>query len=310
MGTLVRITLYATGEEEARAAFQAAFARIRGLDQALSDYKPDSELNGLTNAPAGTAVAVSDDLFRVLSAAQDLASATGGAFDVTQGPVIRVWRQARSSGRLPDEQALRDAAARGGYRKLVVDPKTRTVTLTAPGMALDVGALGKGYAASEALELLRARGIRSALVAVSGDLAFGDAPPGSNGWRIAIHEQPEAEAQGVPAVLELTNAAVSTAGAAEQHADIAGRRYSHIVDPASRRGLTDDVTVTVVASHGLDADGLDTAASVLGATRGMALIEAHAGAAGLIVRRTAGGIASLPSSRFRALVDSQRRLKF
>jgi thiamine biosynthesis lipoprotein len=304
MGTLVRITLYAPGEDEARAAFQAAFSRIRALDQVLSDYKPDSELNQLTNRPAGIPVPVSDDLFRVLSAAQALASATGGAFDVTQGPVIRLWRQARSAGRLPGEQALREAAARGGYRKLVIDPGTRTVTLAAGGMALDVGAIGKGYAASEALAVLRARGIGSALVAVSGDLAFGDAPPGSKGWRIAIHEQPAAEAQGVPAVLELTNAAVSTAGAAEQHADIAGYRYSHIVNPASGLGLTDDITVTVIARDGLEADGLDTAASVLGADRGMALIESHSGAAGLMMRRTAQGIAWLPSSRFRALVES------
>jgi thiamine biosynthesis lipoprotein len=307
MGTLVRITLYAAGEDEARGAFDAAFARIRALDQTFSDYKPDSELNQLTTRPAGTAAGVSEDLFRVLSASQELAVATSGAFDVTLGPVIRLWREARAAGRLPEDQALRDATARSGFRKLVVEPRTRTVILAAAGMTLDVGAVGKGYAASEALEVLRARGVRSALVAVSGDLAFGDPPPGKAGWRIAMHELPPSEAQGVPAVLELTNAAVSTAGAAEQHADIAGRRYSHIVDPATGIGLTDDVTVTVIASHGLEADGLDTAASVLGVERGMALIESHPDAAGLIVRRTPQGITLLPSSRLRTLIASRQK---
>src|SRR5215217_4641042 len=247
MGTLVKITLYAPGEDEARGAFQAAFSRIRALDRTLSDYRPDSELNRLSTTPAGAAVGLSDDLWRVLSASQDLAVATDGAFDVTQGPVIRLWRAARGTGRLPDEHALGEAAGRSGYRKLHIDGATRTATLDAPGMALDVGAIGKGYAASEALAVLRGRGVRSALVAVSGDLAFGDAPPGKSGWRIAIHEDAESQAQGIPAVLELTNAAVSTAGAAEQHADIGGRRYSHIVEPSSRLGLTDDIIVTVIA---------------------------------------------------------------
>ena len=154
-------------------------------------------------------------------------------------------------------------------------------------MRLDVGAIGKGYAASEALAVLTARGFGSALVAVSGDLAFSGAPPGARGWRVQLHSVDLAPE--VPAVVELTNAAVSTAGASEQHLDAGGRRYSHIVDPATRTALTDDITVTVVAKHGLDADGLDTAVSVLGVEKGLALIESRPDAAALIVRRTPRG---------------------
>ena len=113
----------------------------------------------------------------------------------------------------------------------------------------------------------------------------------------------------MPPVLELTNAAVSAAGASEQHLDAGGRRYSHIVDPATRTALTDDITVTVVAKHGLDADGLDTAVSVLGVEKGLALIESRPDAAALIVRRTPEGTRLVPSSRFRALAASQRGLK-
>ena len=305
MGTLVKITLHAPDEDAARAAFAAAFSRIRELDEILSDYKPTSELNRLTTTAVVAAAPGSRDLIRVLAASQDLAVATGGAFDITQGPVIRLWREARASGRVPDEEALRVASAPSGYPKLHVDRAAGTVRLDDAGMRLDVGAIGKGYAASEALAVLTARGIGSALVAVSGDLAFSNAPPGSRGWRIDVHSA--GSAAGIPSVFELTNSAVSSSGASEQYLDAGGRRYSHIVDPATRTGLTDDITVTVVASHGLDADGLDTAVSVLGVEKGLALIDSRPDAAALIVHRTPDGTRLVPSTRFKALAAAQRR---
>jgi thiamine biosynthesis lipoprotein len=299
MGTLVRITIFTASEQEAKDAFRAGFDRMRDLDRILSDYQPDSELNRITRTAPGDAVAVSADLFTVLSAAQELAEATGGAFDITQGPVVRLWREARKGARLPDRGALAEAAGRSGFRKLRLDRARRTVAFDTAGMALDAGAIGKGYAASEALEVLSARGLRSALVAVSGDLAFSGAPPGQRGWRIRVHALDPAVAR-VPAVLELTDAAVSTSGSSEQHLDAGGRRYSHIIDPASGMGLVDDLTVTVIARHGLDADGLDTAVSVLGAERGLALIESRS-AAVLIVERTPAGATVRTSSRFAQL---------
>lgn len=304
LGTLVRIIVYAPGEEAARGAFRAAFDRIRDLDRVLSDYRDDSELNQVTRSGVGRAVRVSDDLFAVLAAADDLARATDGAFDITQGPVVRLWREARRTSRAPDPAALREARERSGFRRMRVDAAARTVTFDAPGMALDVGALGKGYAASEAIKVLGTLGIRSALVAASGDLAFSDAPPGQRGWRIGI-ESGDAAIATVPAVLELANAAVSTAGGREQYVEIDGRRYSHIVDPSSGMGLIDDLTVTVVAPHGLEADGLDTAISVIGARRGLELIESRPRTAALIVHRTKNGTSALPSSRFLELAQAR-----
>jgi thiamine biosynthesis lipoprotein len=304
MGTLVKVTLHAQDEVEARAAFAAAFSRIRELDDILSDYKPASELSRLTSTAAGVDVRSSRDLIRVLAASQDLAVATGGAFDITQGPVIRLWREARAFGRRPDGDALRKASVRTGYNKLHVDQSAGTVRLDEVGMQLDVGAIGKGYAASEALAVLTSRGIGSALVAVSGDVAFSGAPPGSRGWRIDMHSN--GPAASIPSVFELTNSAVSTSGASEQHVDAGGRRYSHIIDPATQAGLTDDITVTVVAPHGLEADGLDTAVSVLGMEKGLALIETRPDAAALIVLRTPDGTRLVQSSRFRALAAAQR----
>jgi thiamine biosynthesis lipoprotein len=300
MGTLVRVTVYTPDEQAARFAFRAAFDRIRDLDAILSDYQPDSELNAVTASAVGRPLPVSADLFVVLAASQDLAQATNGAFDITQGPAVRLWREARRTGRVPDPAALREAAARSGFRKLHLDAAPRTVSLEVAGMALDLGAIGKGYAATEAIEALGAVGVRRALVAISGDLAFSGAPPGRPGWRISVGGS-DTPVAGVPAALELTHAAVSTAGASEQHVDVEGRRYSHIINPSSGMGLLDDLTVTVIAPHGLEADGLDTAASVLGIDRGLALIESRPGAAALFVHRTREGTAVHASSRFRAL---------
>jgi thiamine biosynthesis lipoprotein len=300
MGTLVKITVYTSDEETATKAFRSAFDRIGDLDRILSDYKPDSELNQIATTAVGQAVKVSDDLFTVLAASQELAAATDGAFDVTEGPVIRLWRDARKTSRLPDAAALNEAASRSGYRKLHLDAASHTVMLDQSGMALDVGAIGKGYAATEALKVLSSLGVRNALVAVSGDLAFSNAPPGERGWRIDVHPDDPALG-GMPRVLELTNAAVSTSGNAEQHLDVGGHRYSHVINPSSGMGLVDDITVTVIAPDGLDADGLDTAVSLLGRERGLALIESRPHAAALIVQRTSDGVKVTMSSRFREL---------
>ena len=256
MGTLVRIQVYAAGEGQAKAALQAGFRRIAQLDNALSDYKPDSELNRL---PAR----VSADLFRVLEAAQALAIETDGAFDITVGRVTRLWRQARKDGRPPDASALREALQHTGFRKLHLDRATRGVVLDDPEVKLDLGGIGKGYAADEALAAISATGVRSALVAISGDLAFSNPPPGRSGWRIDAGGR----------VMERANAAVSTSGAAEQRLG----PYSHIVDPRTGMGITDPITVTVVARRGIEADALDTAISVLGRERGMALAARRPG---------------------------------
>lgn len=267
MGTLVRLQVYASGVEQASAAFHAGFGRIAALDDALSDYKPNSEVNRLPGQ-AGP------DLFRILEAAQRLAVETDGAFDVTVGPLTRLWRDARRAGRSPDPAAIREARSHVGYRKLHLDAATRAVTFDDPAMHLDLGAIAKGYAAGQAVAAMAAAGCPIALAAVSGDIAAGDPPPGHPGWKVAAGGE----------ILELAHAAVSTSGDAEQHLDAGGTRYSHILDPATGMGLTRSATITVIARRGIDADSLSTAASVLGPDRGRALVEKHGARA--ILRET------------------------
>jgi thiamine biosynthesis lipoprotein len=249
MGSITRITIYASDDS----SIPAAFARIKELDQKLSDYKPDSELNRVCRTAHERPVKVSDDLFRVLEAAQQIAYDTDGAFDVTVGPLTQLWRQRK----LPTPEAM----SRVGYRNLVLDSKNRTVFLNLAGMQLDLGGIAKGFAADEALAILRARGVPSALVAVSGDLAIGDAPPGKEGWTV------RASAFADP--LTLHNTAVSTSGGTEQVIVRADLRFSHIVDPKTGLGVRPNLVVSVIAPTGLLADALATTLNVIRGDRGI-----------------------------------------
>jgi FAD:protein FMN transferase len=285
MGTRFRIVLYAVNEATARDAARAAFERIVALDNCMSDYKPGSELMRLCAKAGGEPVPVSPELFTVLAKAQEVAEKSGGAFDVTVGPVVHLWRLARRTQRLPDTEKLAKARALVGYRNVRLDAATRTVQLLKPGMQLDLGGIAKGYADDEVLALLKQKGIAAALVAAGGDIAVSGAPPDKAGWDIAIVPLDP----GDPSPhLVLHDSAVSTSGDAEQFVEIGGVRYSHIVDPRTGLGLIGHSQVTVVARRGIDSDSLTKVAAVLGPEKGLPLIEG-AGATGRVVRATERG---------------------
>lgn len=264
MGTLFRIVIFAPEIGPAKTAARAAFAQIARLNTIMSDYDPDSEVMRLCRQPAGVGATVSPELGDILARSQQLAEATSGAFDVTLGPVILLWREARRGRRLPSLEERQAARALSGYQKLVIGPDAQTATLRSRGMRIDLGGIAKGYAADSALEILNQQGFRRAMVAASGDLALGDAPPDEAGWKITL--TPFGEIRGAITVVA-TNIGISTSGDTEQFLELGGVRYSHVVDPATGLGLTKSVAVTVLASRGSLADGLATACSVLSLER-------------------------------------------
>ena len=162
MGTKFRIVLYAPDEATAKKASRAAFDRIAVLDAMMSDYRADSELVKLCARAGGPPVKVSEELFFVLSKAQEVSRLSEGAFDVTVGPVVQLWRLSRRTQRLPEAPVLEKAKALVGWRNVLLDPKERTVKLLKPGMQLDLGGIAKGYAGDEAQKLLKAHGITRA----------------------------------------------------------------------------------------------------------------------------------------------------
>lgn len=302
MGTTFRIVLYAPDAARAEAAAAAAFARIDELNAILSDYDRNSELSQLSQAsqtgPTGP-IAVSPDLWRVFSAAQQLAERTDGAFDVTVGPYVRLWRRQRRLGELPSEERLAEARAAVGYRKLELNERDRTVRLLARDMRLDLGGIAKGYTVDEVLALLKKMGIRHALVDGGGDVAVSDPPPGQPGWRIAL--QPMTESGESDGWLTVSNCAVATSGDTFNYTEINGTRYSHIIDPATGLGLTHRIGVTVIAPDGMMADAMASAISVLGVQRGLELAEATDAVAVRIVTADNGQVRVYESRRFEGL---------
>jgi FAD:protein FMN transferase len=300
MGTQVRIVVYADADNEApaREAMRAAFDRVAALDRTLSDYQSTSELMQLCARAGQGPVPISPDLFAVLDAAQTLAQRTGGAFDVTAGPATRLWRRARRLSELPAADRVAEAHALTGYRHLTLDPQARTATLAKAGMSLDVGGLAKGYAADEAISLLTAHGLTRALVALGGDIVVSGPPPGRQGWTIDVASLDVPGAPRAHALL-LRDAAVSTAGDAEQWLSSNGIRYSHILDPRTGWPMTSRSSTTVIARRGLDADSLDTAIAVLGPDQGLPLADERTGAAVWMVwQQPDGRVASKRSSRW------------
>jgi len=299
MGVQVRITVHAPDAAAAERACEAAFARIAELENVTSDYRPTSELMRLCAQAGGPPAPVSDDLFLILTRAQALSARTNGAFDVTVGPYVRLWREARKSGQLPSAQQLESARERVGWEKMRLDSCAKTVQLLVPAMQLDLGGIAKGYALDCALATLRQHGIGSALIEAGGDIVVGEAPPGRRGWRIEI-----ANAKRQKRFVMLTNAAISSSGDVEQYVDIGGKRYSHIVDPRTGIGLANRMAVTVIAPNGMTSDSLATAGSVLGKKKGMKLIRSVPGAKAYIRRADVphGGFAPCRVLPFRELV--------
>jgi thiamine biosynthesis lipoprotein len=254
-------------------------------------------VNGLCRNGYSTPLAVSPELFSVIERSLRISTLTGGAFDVTIGPVVRLWRQARKTGGVPDPAELKKAREAVGFRNIVLDPVARTVQLKAPNMQLDFGGIGKGYAADEALAVLNSRGIRRAMIVGGGGLRLGAPPPGKQGWKVALRSS-EPSLPGAREYAVLHDVGIETSGDAFQFVEVEGHRYSHIVDPASGMALKDSATVTVVASDGTTADALSTALSVMPLPEGMRVVESIEGASAVIVSRNGTGTKRIVSRRF------------
>eukprot|EP00913_Durusdinium_trenchii_P006245 g5857.t1 len=259
MGSRARIVLYAPSEAVAVDAARQAFDEMDRLNLVLSDYTPASEAMRLCAAPIGTPHPVSADLLDVVLKAARVHESSGGAFDPTLGALTGLWRESFRSERLPDPQRLAGARERSGLHLIRVDETRSTIELLAPGVRLDFGAIGKGYAAGAALQVLSRLGMRRAMVDLGGDLALGDAPPGAKGWRIEATDD-----RGGAREFLLANVGVATSGDKYRSVTIDGVQYSHILDPRTGVGLRSSRAVTVIASQAWLADALASAASVLG----------------------------------------------
>ncbi len=256
MGMAVVLRGYAVDAEVGRLACRAAFARVAALNQIFSSHEPESELSRLVRRAGAGPVPVSAELFEVLSAAKEFAEYSDGLLDPTAAPVVRLWRAARAAGRRPDAARLAEAMGRVGHRHLILDSERGTAELRLPGMALDLGAIAKGYIGDQALAVLREKGMPQAMFAAGGDMVFGAPPPGATGWPV----QPDVA--GWPA-LRLAHTAAAISGDAVQHVLIDGRRYGHVIDPRRGEPILTRRACLVTAPTGLVADPLATLGTLM-----------------------------------------------
>lgn len=304
MGSPFNIVIYSLDSAGAAVAAREAFSLVDTLNQIYSDYLPESELNRLcARAGTGQWVRVSDILFSILYKASLAGKASGGSFDITMSPVIRLWREARREKRLPDKDSIRAAKQRTGYRWIEFDARQKRIRLQKPGMQLDLGGIAKGETAEKVVAALRAKGFPYSLADAGGDIMTGSPPPGAEGWRVAIN-LPGSEDL-MDAQLLLQNKAVTTSGDLYQYLEVNGVRYSHIIDPATGWALTNTRNVTVIADRGADADWLTKACSILPVGKALQLIRKFPHAAVQIGMIENGRVRYYRSPGFAAYLSSR-----
>lgn len=272
MGSPFKIVFYSDDEKLANRAFEQAFGRIAQLDKVLSDYDLESETSRIcASAPHLDFQPISSDLFAVLTISSQVGKKTEGAFDITVGPLTKLWRRTRRQKELPTKEVLTEALGETGVDGISLCTDKAAVRLTKKGMRLDFGGVGQGFAADEVLKILSEMGIRRALVNASGDVVAAEPPPGEKGWKVAIAGL-EPKTKSPSKFVWLSRGSISTSGDAFQSVEIDGKRYSHIVDPKTGLGMQRRISATTFAQSGALADTLATALCVLPTKQGLEIL--------------------------------------
>lgn len=282
MGTWVSITAVASDRETAQNATSAGFQEIHRLEELLSTWIKDSELSRVNGAAGKEAVSVSPDTMKVLQTSVTMARLTEGGFNILVGPAVEAW-SVLDRQQIPSETDLERIRPLTNLNALQLNQAQGTVYLEKPGMRVDVGGIGKGFAADRAAEAMQKAGAMAGVVALAGDIKSFGRLPGGEKFPFGIRH-PRRE-RAVLAFVDLQDEAISTAGDYERYFERDGVRYHHVLDPMSLQPARDCQSVTVVARDGLTADGLDTGIFVIGREKGLALVESLPGVGAVIVDR-------------------------
>lgn len=262
MGTRIVVELWATDKARGEAAIEAVLAEMRRVDQAMSTYKPTSELSMVNARAAREPVKISSELFDLLDTSLEYSRITEGAFDITYASVGYLY-DFRKHVR-PDERQIADALPGINYRHIELDRNNRTVRFARPGVRVDLGGIGKGHAVDRGIAVLQARGIDHALVTAGGDSRIiGDRF--GKPWVVGIRH-PDRKDE-VIARIPLEDAALSTSGDYERYFDENGVRYHHIIDPRTGHSASKVRSATIIGPTATRTDGLSKTAFVLGAEK-------------------------------------------
>jgi len=286
MGTSIQVQAFGGDEATRRAAIDEAFAAFAEVDRLMSNYRDDSELALINRNAAHDAVSVSEPMFGVLDAARRVSAASNGAFDITVGPLVRLWGFHDKKPHVPTAAELATVRPLIDYRHVLLDAEHRTVHFARGGVELDLGGIAKGFAVEVAAGVLRRMGL-SGFIDAGGNQYLLGTPPGKRAWTIGI-KNPDVPDR-VMGVLETGEISVSTSADYYNFLVASGRKYGHILDPHTLEPSTTALSVTILSRDGTLADAMSKAAFILGPKAGLALVDSFPGMSAVIAYRKADG---------------------
>jgi FAD:protein FMN transferase len=294
MGTSVQVQVFGPDDGVRGRAVEEAFAAIAEVDRLMSNYRPDSELAAVNAQAARKPIEVSDAMFSVLTAAHRVSADSNGAFDVTVGPLVKLWGFFDKRPHVPTEAELAAVRPLIDYRNVLIDAERHTIRFARAGVEIDLGGIAKGLAVELAAGVLRRHGV-AGLVDAGGNQYFVGTPPGKTRWTIGVKD-PDAPDRLLGAI-DVQEGSTSTSANDANFLTVDGRRYGHLLDPHSLKPSTASESATIVSRDGTLADALSKAAFVLGPRDGIALLDSFPEVAGLIASREPDGRVKIAVSK-------------
>jgi FAD:protein FMN transferase len=268
LGTSCSITVH---DHATRETLDACFLRLHEIDLRMSVNAPGSELDDVNAAAGAAAVHVTEDVFIVMKRALELARISGGLFDPTVGPLVKLWGINTDHARVPAPAEIASARKLIDWRDVVLDDAAQTVFLARHGMSLDVGGVAKGFAADEVARILSARGVRAAVIDLGGNILALGQKPGGSPWRIGV-QNPDAPRGTYFGIATVVNKTLVTSGVYERFFWEDGKRYHHIMDTRTGYPIDNGIaSVTVITNKSFDADGVTLTLFSLGPAKGLEL---------------------------------------
>ena len=267
MGSRFDITVVAKDSAEANLHIENAISEISRIENLISSWKENSQTSEINRNAGVRPVKVSEELFMLIQRSIRISEITDGAFDISYASMDKIWKFDGSMTQMPSEEEIENSIRKVGYQKIILDAEKSTVYLSEEGMKIGFGAIGKGYAADKAKDLLISQGVVAGIINASGDMNTWGKQPSGEDWKVAITNP--FDKNKAFALLPIKNSAVVTSGDYERFVNFNDTRYSHIIDPRTGYPATGIISATVFAPKAELADALATSVFVMGIETGL-----------------------------------------
>lgn len=270
MGGRFDISIVANTKENAENNIDTVIAEISRIENLISDWKPNSQVSMVNDNAGVKPIKVDEELLLLTERAINLSKTTSGAFDISFAAMDKIWKFDGSMKEMPSAEAIKKSVEKVGYQNIIIDKEKSTIFLKLKGMKIGFGALGEGYAADRCRKMMLAKGIKAGIVNASGDMStWGKHPSGKN-WEIGITNPMKEDT--IFAIVPMKQSAIVTSGSYRKFVEFGGKRYAHIINPATGYPATGLISVTIMGPSAEVANGLSTSTMVLGFEEGKKLI--------------------------------------